>query len=430
MAEADKPMGASIPSVTAAPTNDDAVSAARPEGAASKIATTKVAAAQNASAPAMATQSAVSERGKRSRLSKGQTSLRQLEKQKSLAGDSAPLTTDGYRGRMGRVMGVRIMGTGSFVPDDVVTNDDLAQLGCDSDWIIRRTGIRQRCHAAAGESTGDLAFEASRRAIAAAGTTPDQIDLVLVATITPDHITPSTACHLQQRLGILAPAMDLSAASAGFVYAVVTAANFIRAGNARRVLVVGADLMSRTIDPDDKKTYPLFGDGAGAVVIGPDDGGESSDRGICSYQLGSEGDGGQWLCIPTGGTRQPFTRDNVSHPDRYLRMDGRNVFKWAVRLVDQSTRDVLRHADWPIESLDHLVLHQANQRIIDSAVSDLDIDRSRVFVNLDRYGNTSAASVPLALDEMTRSGNIQPGQRIVLCGFGSGLAWATAAIQM
>ena len=327
---------------------------------------------------------------------------------------------------MGRLMGFEVAGTGSYVPENIVTNDDLAALGCDSDWIVRRTGILQRRHAVEGQSTGDLCEPAARSAIHAAGVDAADIDLVIVATITPDHPTPSTACHLQKRLGIFAPALDVSAACAGFVYAIVTAGGFLAAGNAKCALVVGADLMSRTIDPDDKKTYPLFGDGAGAVVLKADPTGRT---GLVSYQLGSEGDGGQWLCIPAGGTRQPITQNNCDSSDRFLRMDGRNVFKWAVRLVDESAKDVMRHAEVSADELDHIVLHQANQRIIDSAVSDLGVSREKVFVNLDRFGNTSGASIPLALDEMSREGLFGKNQKTLLCGFGSGLAWGTAVLQ-
>ncbi|MEM9828323.1 MAG: beta-ketoacyl-ACP synthase III [Planctomycetota bacterium] len=330
------------------------------------------------------------------------------------------------RGRMGQVLGVQLGGIGAYVPENIVTNEDLAALGCDSDWIVRRTGILQRCHALPGQSTGDLAYEASRQAIQRSKIDPAAIDLLIVATITPDHMTPSTACHLQKRLGLYCPAMDVSAACAGFVYALVTAANIIRAGNCRHALVVGADLMSRTIDPDDKKTFPLFGDGAGAVVLSAS---EDETIGLLSYQLGSEGDAGEMLCIPAGGTRLPLNESNIESSQRYLQMDGRNVFKWAVRLVDESIREVLADANLTTAEIQHVLLHQANQRIIDSAVSDLGFAPERVFMNLDRYGNTSAASIPLAMAERFSGGRVQPGDRTLLCGFGSGLAWGTALLQ-
>ena len=331
------------------------------------------------------------------------------------------------RGRMGRVMGVRVLATGSYVPEQVVSNADLAALGCDSDWIVRRTGIVERRKASHDQATSDLAYHAALRAIEQAGVTVDQIDLIIVATMTPDYPTPSTACELQRRLGAVAPAMDLNAACAGFMYALVTASQFIATGNTKCALVVGADIMNRTVDPADKKTYPLFGDGAGAAILGIDK--TSSGAGILSYQLGSEGCGGEMLCIPAGGSRTPLTPAALAAGKQYLQMDGRGVFKWAVRIFEESARDVLRHANLDVEELDMIILHQANQRIIESAVADLNVPTETVFVNLDRYGNTSAASIPLALDEALRSGKISPGNHVLLCGFGAGLAWGTALMR-
>lgn len=372
------------------------------------------------------------------------------------------------RGRLGSVSNVLIAGTGSHVPDQVITNEDLAALGCDSEWIIRRTGIRERRHARVGEATSDLCVHAAEQAMKDAGVTAADLDLILIATITPDHPTPSTACHVQRRLGSTAPAMDLGAACAGFMYALVTAAQFIATGNHQCVLIVGADLMSRTIDPDDKKTYPLFGDGAGAVIVVPntpvlrnavgrvgssstasssdDASGRDADAsitngapsghhhdgpvdGLLAYQLGSEGCGGEMLCIPAGGTRLPHSPITHEAGQQFLKMDGRSVFKWAVRIVDESAKAVMRAANVAPNELDLVVLHQANQRIIDSAVSDLGISAGKVFVNLDRYGNTSGASIPLALDEAVRSGKLNRGDLCLLCGFGAGLAWGTALIR-
>lgn len=350
------------------------------------------------------------------------------------ATDSAesPSVTRQTRGRMGAISGVKILGSGAFVPDNVITNEDLAALGCDSEWIVRRTGIQQRRHATPDQATSDLCYEAAIRCLDDASVSADELDLILVATITPDHFTPSTACHLQRRLNAFSPAMDISAACAGFMYAMTTGAQFIATGNAKRVLVIGADLMSRTVDPDDKKTYPLFGDGAGAVLLGPDaeGSGEDGPAGILSYQLGSEGCGGEMLCIPAGGTRLPLTEETRQEGLQYLQMDGRNVFKWAVRVFDESAKDVLRAADVSADELALVVLHQANQRIIDSAVSDLGVPPEKVFVNLNRYGNTSGASIPLALDEAFKQGKIQPGDYVLMCGFGSGLAWGTALVRV
>lgn len=337
------------------------------------------------------------------------------------------------RGRMGVAQGVRIVATGSYVPEEIVTNEDLAALGCDSDWIVRRTGILRRRRAADDQATSDLCYEAARRCMDEAGVTAGEIDLIIVATITPDHPTPSTACHLQRRLGCIAPAMDINAACAGFMYAMTTAAQFISAGNNQCVLVVGADLMSRTVDPKDIKTYPLFGDAAGAVIMTPTDNKGDCEpnaaSGILSYQIGSEGCGGEMLCIPAGGTRQPLTPKAHAEGQQYLTMDGRNVFKWAVRVFDESAKQVLQAADVSAENLALVVLHQANQRIIDSAVSNLNVASDKVFVNLDQYGNTSGASIPLALDEAVRAGRLNRGDLVLLCGFGAGLAWGTALLR-
>lgn len=329
------------------------------------------------------------------------------------------------RGRMGKVTGVRIAATGSSVGAEVVTNEDLAALGCDSEWIVRRTGIRERRRASDEVATSDLCYEAATECLKRARVSVDQIDLIIVATITPDHATPSTACHLQRRLGAIAPAMDVNAACAGFMYGLVTGSQFIAAGNNRCVLVVGADLMSRTINPNDKKTYPLFGDAAGAVLLTPGQAG----GGILSYQIGSEGCGGEMLCIPAGGTRQELTPEAHQQGLQYLTMDGRNVFKWAVRIFDESANQVLNDGGVDASELDLVVLHQANQRIIDSAVSNLNMSRDKVFVNLDRYGNTSGASIPLALDEAAQAGKIQRDDLVLLCGFGAGLAWGTALLR-
>ncbi|MCC9657924.1 beta-ketoacyl-ACP synthase III [Rhodopirellula halodulae] len=353
---------------------------------------------------------------------------------------NAPQTEVTTRGRMGKSQGVRIAGTGSYVPDRIVTNEDLAALGCDSDWIVRRTGILQRRHADADQATSDLCYEAAIRCLDNANVTVDQVDLILIATITPDHPTPSTACHLQRRLGALAPAMDIGAACAGFMYALVTGAQFVASGNARNVLVIGADLMSRTVDPEDKKTYPLFGDAAGAALLtvasGSSDcqskscsGSNAESNGLLAYQLGSEGCGGEMLCIPAGGTRLAITPESQAEGKQYLTMDGRGVFKWAVRVFDESAKDVLKAANVSPDDLALVVLHQANQRIIDSAVSDLNVPAEKVFVNLDKYGNTSGASIPLALDEAAREGRLKQGDLVLLCGFGAGLAWGTALLR-
>jgi len=328
------------------------------------------------------------------------------------------------RSPLATLTGVRILGTGSYVPEQVVCNEDLAALGCDAEWILQRTGIRERRKAAPNEATSDLAHQAALRCLENAQVSADEVDLILVATMTPDMLTPSTACIVQHRLGTVAPAMDLNAACSGFLYALVTGMQFVKSGCNRRVLVIGSDVMSRIINPDDKRTYPLFGDGAGAVLLGPSDEG----HGFLSYTLGSEGDMGCLLSIPGGGSREPLTADGLVRGRQYLQMDGRAVFKWAVRLINDTIRDVVQHAGLSVADLNLVVLHQANARIIDAASDNLGIERERVIVNLDRFGNTTAATVPIALDEAVQTGRLQPGQRALLMGFGAGLTWGAGVL--
>ncbi|TVS20257.1 MAG: ketoacyl-ACP synthase III [Planctomycetaceae bacterium] len=326
---------------------------------------------------------------------------------------------------MGTLMGVRIQGTGSFLPEHVVTNSDLAKLGYDEQWIVQRTGIHQRRQAPPEMATSDMAFQASLQCLADAGVDPQQVDLILVATMTPDSPMPTTACLLQQRLGCIAPAIEMNAACAGFMYALVTGMQYVKTGCSRCVLVVGADLMSRAVNPADVRTYPLFGDGAGAVLLTPG----SEDRGLLSFTLGAEGDSDGLLCQPAGGSREPLTEDALAAGRQYIHMEGRSVFKWAVRVLIDSTRDVLAHAQLGHHDLDSAILHQANARIIEAAIQDLEIPRNKVLINLDRYGNTSAGSIPIVLDEACRAGRIASGDRVLLNGFGGGFSWGTAIMR-
>ena len=344
------------------------------------------------------------------------------------------------RSRMGSCMGVRIAATGSYAPEQIVTNEDLVALGCDSDWILQRTGILERRRAAVGQASSDLAYEAAIRCLANANVAARDVDLIVVATMTPDHLTPSTACLIQRRLGCISPAMDVNAACAGYMYALATAGNFVRCGMAKRALVIGSEVMSSTINPLDIKTYPLFGDGAGAALLVADSdlnephqtqltSTTGNASGLLAYTLGSEGCGAEMLCIPGGGSRQPLSPESIRAGQQYLTMDGRGVFKWAVRVVNDSCRDCMVYAGLEFSQVDLVLLHQANIRIIDSAVKDFGIPRNRVFVNLDRYGNTSAASIPLALDDVNAQGRIRRGDLVLLCGFGAGLAWGTALMR-
>jgi 3-oxoacyl-[acyl-carrier-protein] synthase-3 len=326
-----------------------------------------------------------------------------------------------------RLMGVRIAGTGSYVPDAVVSNDHLHErLGFDSDWIVKRTGILERRHALPHQATSDLAVEASLRAMAAAGVGASDIDLVVLGTFTPDMAFPSTACLVQDRLGIVAPGIEVEAACAGFMHALVTAAAYMVAGVSETALVIGADCNSRILNPDDIKTYPLFGDGAGAVVVTKG----TKEQGLVSYSMGSDGQGGEMLCRPSGGSRNPPTVEHLDQGLQYMFMDGRAVFKWAVAILCDTIQDVLKDAELTTDDVDLYIPHQANIRIINAACDVLRIPRQKVFNNLERYGNTSAGSIPLALDEAMAEGRLRPGQLALLSGFGAGLTWGTSLVRL
>ena len=336
------------------------------------------------------------------------------------------------RSRLGKQIPVVIASTGMYAPERVVTNDDLASLGCDSDWIIQRTGIRQRRFARDDQASSDLAYLAAMDCLSRAQVDPSQIDLVLVATITQDYMTPSTACILQRKLGCVAPAFDINAACSGFMYALVVASQFVANGLSQNALIVGAEVMSRTVDPKDKKTYPLFGDGAGAALLQPVPKALTSDPkeipGIITFTLGAEGSP-EALCTPGGGSREPLTPELLAPGRQYMHMDGKTVFKWAVRCVVDSCKDVLAASGYSLGDVDLVVMHQANTRIIDAVVKDLNMSADKVMVNLDRYGNTSAASIPLALHEANLQGRLKKGKLILLCGFGAGLTWGTALVR-
>jgi 3-oxoacyl-[acyl-carrier-protein] synthase-3 len=324
------------------------------------------------------------------------------------------------------LMGVQIVGTGSYVPDNVVTNADLLrENGFDPEWIEQRSGILERRRASANQATSDLCVEAAKRALAAAGLQAKDVDLLIVGTFTPDHFCPSTACLVQDRLGLACPAFDLSAACSGFMYALSTGSQFVATGNATTALVLGADTNTRFMNPTDQRTFPLFGDGAGAAVITRG----TPKQGLLCYQLGADGGGGPLLVIPAGGTREPSSPESVQAGRQYVHMDGRSVFKWAVRALTDTVQLVLEESKLTVNDVSVYLLHQANQRIIDAAVDALAIPRDRVFSNIQRYGNTSGGSVPIALDEAFRAGRIHPGDTLLLSGFGAGLTWGTALFR-
>ncbi len=318
-------------------------------------------------------------------------------------------------------MYARVIGTGSYLPGNPVSNIDLAARGIDTndDWIVTRTGIRSRHLAEPGTSSSELGTIAAQRALEMAGLAASEIDLIIVATSTPDFIFPSTACLIQGRLGNKgAAAFDVQAVCSGFAYALAIAEKFIRSGSHKRALVIGAEVFSRILDWNDRGTCVLFGDGAGAVVL------EASDSpGILATALHADGSQNGILNVPgqiCGGqvTGDPF-----------LRMDGQAVFKFAVRVLAEVAEEVCGSANMATSDVDWLIPHQANIRIIEATGKKLGIDRSRVIVTVDRHGNTSAASVPLALDEAVRSGNVQRGQKVLLEGVGGGFTWGAVLLQ-
>lgn len=321
---------------------------------------------------------------------------------------------------------VGILGIGMYVPERVLSNQDLESMVDTSDeWIVTRTGIRERRIAAEDQATSDLAYHASQQALESAGIAPEELDLIVVATVTPDMAFPSTACVLQEKLGAWkAAAFDLSAACSGYIYAVNTAANFIANGTYRNVLVVGADCLSRVTDYTDRNTCILFGDGAGATVLGPVDEG----RGFRSFVLGADGTGGELLKIPGGGSRCPASLDSVRDKLNYIHMAGREVFKFAVRIMGSAAEEALDRAGLSKQDVDLLVPHQANVRIIQSALDRLELTEDKCMLNLDKYGNMSAASIPVALAEAVEAGRVEPGDCLVLVGFGGGLTWAAATL--
>ncbi len=329
-----------------------------------------------------------------------------------------------------RITGVRIAGTGIWQPDSTVNNEDLEALGCDSDWIVQRTGILSRHHAGDSLATSDLAIAAAEDCLKRTGTDIDEIDLILVATMTPDHYTPSTACMVQKGLGANAAAVDMNAACSGFMYALITGAQFIKTRCSRKTLVIGADMMTMVVDPEDKKTFPLFGDGAGAAILERDSNPNPDEvSAILSFRLASEGELGDTLLVPCGGSRMPASVEGVQERENYLKMDGRSVFKWAVRLIPEMVESVVSQADLTLDDIDLIFFHQANKRIIDAAVENLNVPAEKVFMNLDRWGNTSAASIPISLHEAYVDGRIKKGSNVLLAGFGAGLTWGAAVVR-
>lgn len=324
------------------------------------------------------------------------------------------------------LLGVQVVSCGSYVPDVVVSNAELAQrFGFDADWITQRTGIESRRHARPDQATSDLCIEAARKAIRNARVNPADIDLVVVGTFTPDFSFPSTACLVQNALELDAPAVDVQAACAGFMYAMVTAAQYVATGNSKLALVIGGDCNSRVTNPHDQRTAPLFGDGAGAVLLAAGE----PHQGLICYQMGADGGGGALLDRPSGGSRRPPSHADLDEGLHYLQMDGRGVFKWAVKLVAETIELVLGKTGMSPNDVSLYILHQANIRIINAAMDQLGVSSEKVFNNLQRYGNTSGGSIPIALDEAFQAGRIRRGDTILLSGFGAGLTWGTGLLR-
>jgi len=324
-------------------------------------------------------------------------------------------------------MGVQVVGTGSFVPPRIVTNQELQEtMGFDPAWIVQRTGIRERRFAAADQATSDLCAQAAQRCIDSAHVDTRDIDFLVVGTFTPDQSFPSTACMIQDRLKLDCGAIDVQAACAGFMYSLVLGMSMVGSGQSQLCLVIGGDCNSRIINPKDSKTYPLFGDGAGAVLLAPG----APDQGLLAYRLGADGSGGSLLQRKSCGSRLLPTADSIERGLHFLEMDGRAVFKWAVNILTDSSEEVLERAGLTVKDLDLVIPHQANIRIINAATDVLGFSREKVFNNLDRYGNTSGGSVPIAMDEARSAGHLNRKDKVLLSGFGAGLTWGTAILAV
>lgn len=319
-----------------------------------------------------------------------------------------------------------IVGWGKYVPTKLLTNDELAKSVDTSDgWIRERTGIAER-HIATKETTASMALYAAQDALEVADINPEEIDLVIVATATPEYPFPATACLVQDQLGAEnAGAFDLEAGCSGFVYGLAVASGLIRSGAAETILVVGSETLSRVVDWKDRATCVLFGDGAGAVVLR----GSAQRGGVLATVLGSDGSGGDLLEVPAGGSKNPASIDTVTSNMHTIKMNGREVYRFATKVMADAAKQVIERAKLPMEEVDLLIPHQANLRIIDYAAKALKLPPEKVFVNLERYGNTSAASIPIALTEAIDAKRVNPGDHIVFVGFGAGLTWAACALE-
>jgi 3-oxoacyl-[acyl-carrier-protein] synthase-3 len=324
-----------------------------------------------------------------------------------------------------------IIGTGSYLPEKVLTNDDLSKMVDTSDeWITTRTGIKERHIAADDQATSDLASEAARRAMTAAGVTPEEIDLIVVATVTPDMFFPSTACFVQCKIGATnAVCFDISAACSGFLYALQVARHFLNAGSRTTALVIGAEKLSSLVNWEDRNTCVLFGDGAGAVVIRAVDADTNAPGRVLSTVMGSDGTLSDLLKVPGGGSALPITPENAASRPNTIHMEGRETFKHAVTRMCQASEQALEMAGLTKADIAMVIPHQANARIITAIADRLGLPEEKTFVNVDKYGNTSAATIPVALDEAHRQGRIKRGDIVLLVAFGGGFTWASSVLR-
>lgn len=324
-------------------------------------------------------------------------------------------------------LSVGIVGTGVYLPETVLTNAELEKMVDTSDeWIRTRSGICERRIIAEGEATSDIACRAARMAVQDAGISLQEVDAIVVATVTPDMLFPSTACLVQNALGLnRGAAFDVGAGCSGFVYAMAVGSQFVKTGMYNTVLVIGAESLSRIINWQDRNTCVLFGDGAGAAVLRP----VPDGFGILSLDLGADGSGADLLKVPAGGSRMPVTPENCMSTDHYLNMSGREVFKFAVKIIGESALNALEKAGLDKKDVDCFIPHQANVRIIEAAAKRMNLPMDKVFVNVQKYGNTSAASIPVAIHEAAAEGRIKRGDIIVLVGFGTGLTWGASVIK-
>lgn len=324
-----------------------------------------------------------------------------------------------------------IIGTGSYLPEKILTNDDLSKIVDTSDeWITTRTGIKERHIAADDQATSDLAAEAARRAMTAAGVTPEEIDLIVVATVTPDMFFPSTACFVQRKIGATnAVCFDISAACSGFLYALQVARHFLNAGSRTTALVIGAEKLSSLVNWEDRNTCVLFGDGAGAVVIRAVDADTDAPGRVLSTVMGSDGTLSDLLKVPGGGSALPITPENAASRPNTIHMEGRETFKHAVTRMCQASEQALEMAGLTKADIAMVIPHQANARIITAIADRLGLPEEKTFVNVDKYGNTSAATIPVALDEAHRQGRIKRGDIVLLVAFGGGFTWASSVLR-